>query len=535
MPDSMLSYVKARDIFYTDSETAHRIIQTMRERKMEPEWKLDMYEGNLYYMGRLFRRARIYHRKALQHKDVKKNPQAQIRLLRYLMDDCDYLRYKKELLETYLQLDNLAKQHNDITYMALARFMRGKNKYSQGYKEAGYKMCAEAVEMMKKSDFQYKFKELTTFYALLARMYRADERFEDALRMSEAQEQSILEDTALHNRQALLRTMRRLYAIRASILAKQGRIDEADSAYELCKATGVKDPIVARDLTEFLMERGQYADALDVLNYVEKTLRMDDDTICAPFRNICCYKAEALAALGDYEGAARCYAIAAEMSDSINITESRLLAESTITLLEKKYDLAQRKWWMAIGIGIVVLLLVSTILLAIYNRVMSHRNKAMADTLNKMLYYRQSALQHEEHSSDETEENATNDASSQDLVRFKEIDRRITKEELFRDPSFGRDDQVRLSGMDKNRLPAFIQQFTGTNLVGYINSKRMEYAADMMKRHPDYTLNAVAEACGIKSPATFIRNFKATYGMAPSFFRKNLDDIYPPLAGQSEG
>lgn len=535
LPDSMLSYIKAREIFYTDSETAHKIIRTMRERQMEPEWKLDMYEGNLYYMGRLFRHALVCHKKALQDKAVDNNPQAKIRLLRHLMDDCDYLRLRKELLETYLELDELARKHNDLTYMALARFMRGKNKCSQGDKEEGYRMCLEAVEMMKRSDFQYKYKELTTFYANLARLYRADGRYEDALRMSEAQEQSILEDKALNNETARLRTLRRLYAIRASILAKQGRIDEADSVYELCKATGVKDPIVARDLTEFLMERGQYADALDVLNFVENALRQDGDTVCVPFLRICCYKAEAQRGLQDYEGAASCYAVAAAMSDSINIQASRELAASTIDLLEHKYYLAQRKWWITTAIGSTAVLMLICIVLLVYNRIINHHNKTMSATLNKMLYYRQSALQNEKHLSDETEENATSDADREALARFREIDRRITQEELFRDPSFGRDDLVRLAGIDKNRLPAFIQQFANTNVVGYINSKRMEYAADMMKRHPDYTLNAIAEACGIKSPATFIRNFKAAYGMAPSDFRKNIDGIYPPLVSQNDG
>ncbi len=528
LPDSMLSYVKAREIFYTDTETAHRIIQTMRERRTEPEWMLDMYEGNLYYMGRLFRRARICHRKALQHKDVEKNPQAKIRLLRHLMDDCDNLRLKKELLETYLQLDELAGKHKDITYMSLARFVRGKNKYSQGDKEEGYRMCLEAVEMMKKSDFQYKYKELTTFYANLAKMYRTDGRYEDALRMSEAQEQSILGDTALHNEQARLRTLRRLYAIRASILAKQGRIDEADSTYELCKATGVKDPIVSRDLTVFLMERGLYADALDVLDYVEKTLRMDGDTVCPAFRRICCYKAEALMGLEDYEGAARCYTLAAAMSDSINMQESRLMAESTIDLLEHKYDLAQRKWWMTMAIISTVTLLLFSIMLIVYNRIINHRNRTMSATLNKMLYYRQKAMQNGVKWSDETDENAANEADSEELARFKEIDRRITEEELFLNPGFGRDDLMRLTGLDKNRLPAFIQQFAATNIPGYINAKRMEYAADMMRQHPDYTMNAIAEACGIMSAATFIRNFKAVFGMAPSDFRKELASTYPP-------
>ena len=534
LPDSMLSYVKARDIFYTDSETAHRIIQTMRERKMEPEWMLDMYEGNLYYMGRLFLHARHCHKKALQDKTLDNNPQAKIRLLRHLMDDCDNLRLKKELLETYLKLDELAKKHNDITYMALARFVRGKNKYSQGDKEEGYRMCLEAVEMMKKSDFQFRNKELTTFYAFLARMYRADGRYEEALRMSEAQEQSILGDTALHNEQARQRTLRRLYAIRASILAEQGRNNEADSAYELCKATGVKDPIVSRDLTLFLMERGQYADALDVLDYVEKTLRMDGDTVCPAFRRVCCYKAEALMGLGDYEGAARCYTLAAAMSDSINMRESRLLAESTIDLLEHKYNLAQRKWWMTMAIVSAIVLLLFSIMLLIYNRIISHRNKTMSATLNKMLYYRQKAIQNEGKKNDETKEKATNDTNSEELARFREVDRRITEEELFLNPGFGRDDLMRLTGLDKNRLPAFIQQFADTNIPGYINAKRMEYAADMMRQHPDYTLNAISEACGIMSPATFIRNFKAVFGMAPNDFRKELESTYPPPVGQSE-
>ena len=528
LPDSMLSYVKARDIFYTDSETAHRIIQTMRERKMEPEWMLDMYEGNLYYMGRLFLHARHCHKKALQDKALDQNPQAKIRLLRHLMDDCDNLRLKKELLETCIQLDELAGKYNDITYMALARFVRGKNKNSQGDKEEGYKMCLEAVEMMKKSDFQFRNKELTTFYANLARMYRADGHYEDALRMSEAQEQSILGDTALHNEQARQRTLRRLYAIRASILAKQGSIDEADSVYELCKATGVKDPIVSRDLTVFLMERGQYDDALDVLNYVENTLRMDGDTVCPAFRRVCCYKAEALMGLEDYEGAARCYTVAAAMSDSINMQESRLMAESTIDLLEHKYDLAQRKWWMTMAIISAIVLLLFSIMLLIYNRIISHRNKTMSATLNKMLYYRQKALQKEDKKSDETDKNTASDVNAQDQALFRDIDRRITEEELFLDPGFGRDDLVRLTGLDKNRLPAFIQQFAGTNIPGYINAKRMEYAADMMRQHPGYTLNAISEACGIMSPATFIRNFKAAFGMAPSDFRKELESDYPP-------
>ena len=56
----------------------------------------------------------------------------------------------------------------------------------------------------------------------------------------------------------------------------------------------------------------------------------------------------------------------------------------------------------------------------------------------------------------------------------------------------------------------------------------MEYAVQLMKQHPEYTLGAISEACGIKSPATFIRNFKNTFGMTPSEFQKNMSELPAP-------
>lgn len=104
IPDSLLSEDKARQIFYTDSDQAHDIIQAMRVGQTEPQWKLDMYEGNLYFMGRLFRRALSYHMKAYRDKAVNRDPQAKILLLRCLMDDYDFLKQKKELMETKILL-----------------------------------------------------------------------------------------------------------------------------------------------------------------------------------------------------------------------------------------------------------------------------------------------------------------------------------------------------------------------------------------------------------------------------------------------
>ena len=90
-------------------------------------------------------------------------------------------------------------------------------------------------------------------------------------------------------------------------------------------------------------------------------------------------------------------------------------------------------------------------------------------------------------------------ASDDESRHFKEVDKRIMKEQLFAQPDFGRDELMRLFGVDKNTLPSIIQRFTGTNVPGYINNKRMEYAVLLIKQHPEYTLGAISEACGINT------------------------------------
>ena len=156
------------------------------------------------------------------------------------------------------------------------------------------------------------------------------------------------------------------------------------------------------------------------------------------------------------------------------------------------------------------------------------RNHQMAEMVRRLMHYRDIVILNGD--ANFTDENDNVDADQKLFKLFKEVDKRIMKEHLFADPNFGRDDLVRLFGTDKNNLPSVIQRFANTNVPGYINIKRMEYAIQLIKQHPEYTLGAIAEACGIKSAATFIRNFRNTYGMTPSEFRRyyEKDSNTPP-------
>ena len=52
----------------------------------------------------------------------------------------------------------------------------------------------------------------------------------------------------------------------------------------------------------------------------------------------------------------------------------------------------------------------------------------------------------------------------------------------------------------------------------------MEHAISLMKKHPEYTLMAIAEECGINNASTFIRVFRNTYGMTPKEYRDTKID-----------
>ena len=172
---------------------------------------------------------------------------------------------------------------------------------------------------------------------------------------------------------------------------------------------------------------------------------------------------------------------------------------------------------------IVVIFLLAFTLMLLYQGIKAHKtNVQMKETIRHLMHYRDIALHNGNVA--QLEEGETVDSEVELLKLFKIVDNRIEKELLFTDPNFGRDDLTRLFGTDKNVLPSVLQRFADTNVTGYINAKRMDYAIQLLREHPEYTLGAIGEACGIKSPATFIRNFKNTYGMAPSEYRKALEE-----------
>ena len=99
---------------------------------------------------------------------------------------------------------------------------------------------------------------------------------------------------------------------------------------------------------------------------------------------------------------------------------------------------------------------------------------------------------------------------------FYRIHRVIVSQQLFLDPAFSRKKFIKIGLINKNRVAELVRKYAGTNLNGYINGLRLEYACRWMKEHPDAPIKAVALSCGYNNVRTFYRQFMNRYGQTPT-------------------
>ncbi|MBX2876980.1 MAG: AraC family transcriptional regulator [Saprospiraceae bacterium] len=105
---------------------------------------------------------------------------------------------------------------------------------------------------------------------------------------------------------------------------------------------------------------------------------------------------------------------------------------------------------------------------------------------------------------------------------FIRLEKLMKKEELYRDPTLGRDVLAERLGISSGYLSQLINAVTGENITHYINNYRVE-AVKKMIQDPDfsqYSLLALGEEAGFSSKSAFYTTFKKKVGMTPNAFRK---------------
>ena len=503
-----------------------------------PDWHSDRAAGDKFLKEFHLAKAAACYERALENPAIKDSIEAQLVILRHVMDCYDQMVDTDPLTQTIFRLRKLAEEHGNKAFEAISYATSGRWHHYNGQKAKGYEYCLKAVEMMKATDHPYKHVDLRDFYGHLVRMYARDGRYDEALRMSQLQEAEAREPAPTRHTEDADRGLRLVYALRADALAMAGRMGEADKAYatwkKICCASNFDDI----DIYRYLYLSRHYDEALDVLKRYGEYLQQEGDTASYRMLSLLNRKAVLYAKMGNFEDATVTGTKVGELALSLHTKRMSTHMQTTYNLLKEQDDSNRKTLWLSMLLLLIVMLVLLGVVVLYYMRHIRRRNRTMLKVLNGLDAYRRAVINGEPPTSpevvaaleelqsinlpgNEPAEDSVEEPDDEDRRLFVEMDMQVTRDQLFLKPGLGRDDLMRLIGVDKNRFGKMMSKYSdASNTSVYINTKRVEFGARLLVEHPEYTIATIATECGMSNTVTFNRTFKEVYNMTPSEYKE---------------
>lgn len=312
------------------------------------------------------------------------------------------------------------------------------------------------------------------------------------------------------------------YARIASSAEMAGNQAEAASAYSKFMSTDYGRSEVGKAyITDYLLNAGKYS---TVLEFTKPLFRMFEgtDTINGDYHSLLISNASAEAGLGNHKQAFRLMERANAVQDSLYTREKTTQAQELATVFalnEKQLELEKEKaqsqkrlilLWSAGGIILLVILIL--IILCWQYQVIKKHNRLAAQRIDELMEQREK----------EQAENHTDKGQDEDRDAFNRMEHIIIKDELFKDPQFNRDGIAKATGLSRTTVIQLIQKFAGVAPSEYITKLRLEHSVKLIREHPDWTIDGIAEGCGYVRRATYYSHFNKFYGITPAQYRKEL-------------
>lgn len=99
---------------------------------------------------------------------------------------------------------------------------------------------------------------------------------------------------------------------------------------------------------------------------------------------------------------------------------------------------------------------------------------------------------------------------------LEKIRKLMSEEKLYLYPNLKVSDLARLLNSNRNYIYNAINVEMGISFSDYINSQRVDYASQLLKEHPELSINDVMFKSGFTSTSAFYRNFKKFKGITPT-------------------
>ena len=506
------------------------------------ELRSAVYRNMYRNKSALYYARRAYVSDSLSHD----NPSHLLRMTVSMAELFSLLSEYKESMRYAVQGVELARELKDIQSECKLLFCMGENKRRLSFKEEGYLFFDQAIDLLDNSKNEDYETMLSYFYGVKMGYLIADKRSNEALEIGLQREKLLdrMSEQSKIRADLLDLQFAYVYSKLAYLFHLMGDQKRAAVYYKKYQSTNAAStPDVKFDATPYLLLLGKYQAVLDNCRDFKEVMRQQD-TLNSQYLSILNLEIQANVKLENYKTVINLQRDITAIKDSIYQREKQNAAlelDALYELNEKEARISEQAFQLKIR-TITLICILSGALLALFflwrlwhqNCVIRNKNKALVKRINEQFSMQEEMdrsqlgvekdLSFPEKVEDESGDNEEQDKQMNKMI-FEKLDYIIKRDKMYLSPDLSREELTRIVRMNNTRFAKMIKENTDTNLNGYINNLRLNYAIHLMKEQPDYTLRAIAESSGINSMPTFHQLFKGRTGMTPSEFKNAQKDM----------
>lgn len=347
------------------------------------------------------------------------------------------------------------------------------------------------------------------------------------------------------------------YSIYAIGYERSGKHAKARDFFDKLMTTRTAlTPEGATFVVPYLIDTKRYSEALKKVEEEEKTWMANGrDSIDFNYsHNILMNKARILQELGQYKEAIntgmRAYYLSDSLSRRIKAQNATWMSEKMGKKILSKYVDQQERQLAVNKVANIIMgtLLFACIALIVFvirdNRIIKNKNRVSSSLISELskykreLFDRMPEMKNKEDKrtaavsaastadGTQSEENGKgNDGAKQhdmEFERFLNIEKMIFDKKLFMRTKLSRNDVAAEANISISHFNTLFAKFSKLSFNNYINDLRMERAAKLLKEKSHYSIEAIAQECGVPVRQTFYRLFSKKYGMTPAEYRNNV-------------
>lgn len=537
----------------SDYNSLTKLMEDLNIDKEQPAYHLNMIKGDISFSRGNYFEAQKYYKRSINDKAIRDSLHLLLKLEFKLILCFDRMEDFSLVSHSLDEFEASAQRLADPECLAAIPYLKGKVAYYTGEKKEGLALMRQAIEKMKKTNESMSYDYLMYFYNNLVKLLQRNHMGKEAL--ATLKEMNVIMCTQRQQASNSLAFsddtwLKEYYGLNAITLQRLGYTKEATDSYNKFLAMPHVQIYDYSCIESYLFEKELYDDVIRFgqlrLYYLSSMNDTLNSNICSVYQLL----AKAYAHKGLYEDALRNYQLMNEARDVQRrmgeLSAMDELSANYSTYIDELEKQRKKNNTRIVNVLIISSFFIVMVLLFIgrtirYNRIIKQKNMSLVRTINELIKAkerneRQMEKDNNNKVQEETEKGvgeenllatiqnkgAESTADYQERRKFERMNRDIVEKKLYLDPSLSRMILLDKYNIPRNNFSSLFQKYVGTSYSKYINTLRLEQAAKMLKDEPNYTIESVANDCGISSVATLYRLFSQKYGMTPTEYRQTV-------------